>query len=203
MVVLNHAEFKRTFRFSEDGVLALVDLLYDQLHYPTQRGRPLSVLQQVLVALNHYAGGQFQRTTALYGGISQATVCCTVEEVSWAICQHKAKFLKMPSEEQMHATTAFMMNRYRLPRFTYAVDGMMVRFDNAPQNIPPTLVTQDFNCRKNFYAINCQDVDWPGKTHDAKVWAWSDVRAYLEGGGRSLSSISWLGTRLTPFPRFS
>ena len=59
MVVLNYAEFKRTFRFSEDGVLALVDLLYDQLHYPTQRGRPLSVLQQVLVALNHYAGGQF------------------------------------------------------------------------------------------------------------------------------------------------
>jgi hypothetical protein len=194
MVVLNHAEFKRTFRFSEDGVLALVDLLYDQLHYPTQRGRPLSVLQQVLVALNHYAGGQFQRTTALCGGISQATVCRTVEEVSWAICQHKAKFLKMPSEEQMHATAAFMMNRYRLPRFAYAVDGMMVRFDNAPQNIPPTLVTQDFNCRKNFYAINCQvvandellicdlDVDWPGKTHDAKVWAWSDVRAYLEGG---------------------
>jgi hypothetical protein len=46
------------------------------------------------------------------------------------------------------------------------------------------------------------DVDWPGKTHDAKVWAWSDVRAYLEGG-RSPSSICWLGTRLTPFPRFS
>ena len=150
MVVLNHAEFKRTFRFSEDGVLALVDLLYDQLHYPTQRGRPLSVLQQVLVALNHYAGGQFQRTTALCGGISQATVCRTVEEVSWAICQHKAKFLKMPSEEQMHATAAFMMNRYRLPRFAYAVDGMFVRFDNAPQNIPPTLVTQDVKCRKNF-----------------------------------------------------
>ncbi len=40
-------------------------MLHDQLHFPTERGRPLTVLQQVLVALNHYAGGQFQRTTAL------------------------------------------------------------------------------------------------------------------------------------------
>ena len=194
MVVLNHAEFKRTFRFSEAGVLAIVDMLYDQLHYPTNRGRPLSELQQVLVALNHYAGGQFQRTTALCGGISQSTVSRTVEHVSYAICQHKANFLKMPSEEQMHATAARMMNRFHLPRFAFAVDGMMVRFDNAPRDFPPNLAKQDFNCRKNFYAFNCQvvandeflicdlDVDWPGKTHDAKVWAWSDVRTYLEGG---------------------
>jgi len=47
------AEIKRTFRFSKAGVLALVDLLYDQLHYITGHGRPLSVLQQLLVALNH------------------------------------------------------------------------------------------------------------------------------------------------------
>jgi hypothetical protein len=196
MVVLNHAEFKRTFRFTEDGVNAIAEMLHDQLHYPTQRGRPLSVLQQVLVALNHYAGGQYQRTTALCGGISQSTVCRTVEEVSWAICQHKNSFLKMPSEEEMEATAGRMMDRFHLPRFALAVDGMMVKFDNAPRDIPAAanLVPQDFNCRKNFYAFNCQvvcddrflirdlDVDWPGKTHDAKVWAWSDVRVYLEGG---------------------
>jgi len=172
-------------------------MLHDQLHYPSTRGRPLSVLQQVLVALNHYAGGQYQRTTALCGGISQPTVCRVVEDVSWAICEHKNKFLKMPSEEEMEATAVRMMDRFHLPRFALAVDGMMVKFDNAPRDIPAAanLVPQDFNCRKNFYAFNTQvvcddrflirdlDVDWPGKTHDAKVWAWSDVRVYLEGGG--------------------
>ena len=197
MVVLNHAEFKRTFRFTEDGVNAIAEMLHDQLHYPSNRGRPLSVLQQVLVALNHYAGGQYQRTTALCGGISQPTVCRVVEDVSWAICEHKNKFLKMPSEEEMEATAVRMMDRFHLPRFALAVDGMMVKFDNAPRDIPAAanLVPQDFNCRKNFYAFNTQvvcddrflirdlDVDWPGKTHDAKVWAWSDVRVYLEGGG--------------------
>jgi hypothetical protein len=194
MIVLDHAEFKRTFRFTQDGVKALVTLLHDQLHYDTNRGRPLSVLQQVLVALNHYAGGHFQRTTALCGGISQPTVCRVSERVSWAICQHKGKFLKMPTEAQMQATAARMMEKYQLPRFAYGVDGMMVRFDTAPRDFPATIGLQDFNCRKNFWAINCQvvcndeflildlDCDWPGRTHDARIWAWSDVRKYLEGG---------------------
>jgi hypothetical protein len=100
----------------------------------------------------------------------------------------------MPSEEQKQATAARMMDRFQLPRFAYAVDGMMVRFDSAPRNFPNTIGLQDFNCRKNFWALNCQvvcndeflicdlDCDWPGRTHDARVWAWSDVRAYLEGG---------------------
>jgi hypothetical protein len=154
--VLNHAEFKRTFRFSEDGVYALVDLLHDQLHVDTNRGRPLSVLQQVLVALNHYAGGHFQRTSALCGGISQPTVCRVSLRVSNAICEHKAKFLKMPTEEQKQATAARMMADHHLPRMAYAVDGMMARFDTAPRNFPANIGLQDFTCRKNFYAINCQ-----------------------------------------------
>ena len=193
VVVLSDAEFKRTFRFTKAGVYALVEMLFDQLNFPTARGRPLSVLQQVLVALNHYAGGHFQRTSGLCAGLSQPTVCRTVEAVSFAICQHKAAHLKMPTEAQMQATAARMLERYHLPRFAMAVDGMMVRFELAPRNFPrDQLVLQDFNCRKNFYALNSQlvcndemlildvDPDWPGKTHDARVWAHSDVRTYLE-----------------------
>lgn len=156
MVVLNPAEFQRTFRFNQPAVYALVTMLYDQLHFPTNRGRPLSVLQQVLVALNHYAGGLFQQTSGLCGSVSQSTVCRVVQRVSWAICQHKAAHLKMPSEEQKQATAARMMQDHQLPRFAFAVDGMMVRFDSAPRDFPDTIGLQDFNCRKNFYALNCQ-----------------------------------------------
>jgi hypothetical protein len=74
VVVLKPAEFQCTFRFNQQAVYALVAMLHDQLHFPTNRGRPLSVLQQVLTALNHYAGGHFQRTTGLCGGVSQPTV---------------------------------------------------------------------------------------------------------------------------------
>jgi hypothetical protein len=76
-ISLSDAEFKRTFRFSKTGDCALVEMLHDQLHFPTERGHPLTVLQQVLVALNHYAGSQYQRTTALCGGLSQSTEFCS------------------------------------------------------------------------------------------------------------------------------
>jgi hypothetical protein len=65
----------QTFRFFKTGVYALVDMLHDQLHFPTERGRPLTVLQQVLVALNHCAGGQFQRTTAHFVEASLSPLC--------------------------------------------------------------------------------------------------------------------------------
>jgi hypothetical protein len=93
IIVLNHTEFKRTFRFTEAGVYALVDMLFEQLNFESNRGRPLTVLQQVLVALNHYAGGHFQRTTGLCAGISQPTACRVSERVSFAVCQHKGRFL--------------------------------------------------------------------------------------------------------------
>jgi hypothetical protein len=155
MVVLTPAEFQRTFRFNQPAVYILVTMLNDQLHFPTNRGRPLLVVQQVLVALNHYAGGHFP-TSGLCGGVSQSTVCCMVQPVPWALCQHKATHLKMPSEEQKQTTAAWMMQKYQLQRFAYAIDGMMVCFDRVPRDFPDTIGLQDFNCRKNFYALNCQ-----------------------------------------------
>jgi hypothetical protein len=90
-------------------------MLNDLLHFPTNNGRPLSVLQ--LVALNHYAGGHFQRMSGQCGGVSQSAVCRVVQRVSWALCQHKAMHLKMPSEEQKQTTAARMMQKYQLPTF--------------------------------------------------------------------------------------
>jgi hypothetical protein len=190
------AEFKKQFRFTKEAVIVLTEMLGDQLFQPTQRGRPLTVLQQVLVALNHYAGGAFQRTSALCGGVSQPTVSRVVKRVSQAICEHKRHHLKMPTEAQLLRTAGNMNERFKLPRFGYAVDGMMARFDSEPRGIPVVperpLHPQDFFCRKGFHAINCQvicndeflildlDLDWPGVTHDARVWAYSTVRQYLE-----------------------
>jgi hypothetical protein len=33
---------------------------------------------------------------------------------------------------------------------------MMVLVDSAPSDFPDTVGLQDFNCRKNFYVLNCQ-----------------------------------------------
>jgi len=50
----------------------------------------------------------------------------------------------------------FIIFRYGLPRFAYGVDGMLVRFDGAPRDIPAGNVLQEYWCRKQFWAINCQ-----------------------------------------------
>ncbi len=64
----------------------------------------------------------------------------------------------MPTEAQMQATAAHMMEKYQLPRFDFRVNSMMVRFDTAPCDFPATIGLQDFNYRKNFWDINCKVV---------------------------------------------
>jgi hypothetical protein len=160
IATVGDAEFKRQFRFTKEAFIVLSEMLGDQLYLPCERGQPVTVQQQLLVALNHYAGGHFQRTSAICGGISQPTVCRIIKRVSRAICEHKCYHLKMPSEQQLLNTAGNMNERFQLPRFGYAVDGMMARFDSKPRNLPRDprrpLDPQDFFCRKGFYAINCQ-----------------------------------------------
>jgi hypothetical protein len=192
MHVLNDAEFRRTFRFSKDGVDALVLMLHDQLSFDDGRNDPVTPLQQVLVALNHYAGGHFQRTSALCAGISQPTACRIIHRVSRALCEHKAEHIYMPSPEEMVETAAEMMDRFGVPRLACGVDGMHARLENAPRKLPPGVVQQDFFNRKGFYSFNVQavcchrglfrdiDPDWAGKTHDARIWMASAVRQFVE-----------------------
>jgi hypothetical protein len=82
------------------------DMLHNQLHIDTKWDRPLSVLQQFLVALNHYTGCHFHRTSALCGGISHPTVYHVSLRVLNTIFEHKARFLKMLTEEQKQVTAA-------------------------------------------------------------------------------------------------
>ena len=103
----------------------------------------------------------------------------------------------MPKNDEMEDTSQRMLNRFHLPRFAMAVDGMMVRFSEAPRGLPPDKDTQQFWCRKQFYALNVQvvandefiydlDCGWPGQTHDARTWNRSEVKAYIEEQRRFL-----------------
>ena len=111
--------------------------------------------------------------------------------------KRRSEFIFMPSREEMAETSSMMEERFHLPNFAMAVDGMMVRFSEAPRGLPPGKHKQIFWCRKQFYALNCQvvanekfilDVDcrWPGSTHDSRVWRMSDVKEYMERQRRYL-----------------
>ena len=169
----------------------LADMSEPDLLFDTNRGLPLSPVQQVCTALLHYAGGQFQRISGLCGGISQYAARAALVRVTEALVRRRSQFISMPTVEQMEDTSGRNLERFSLPRFALAVDGMMVRFCDSPRRLPPDKNPQQYWCRKQFYAINVQvvcndqficdlDCRWPGSTHDSRVWIRSSVKPYLE-----------------------
>ena len=203
------------FEFSKETVERIAILLEPELLYDSNRGVPLTPVQQVCVALNHYAGGQFQRVTGWCGGISQNGARCALIRVTDALISRRADFIYMPGIAEMEETSQRNLVRFKLPRFSMAVDGMMARFELAPSGLPPHKHKQLFWCRKQFYAINCQvlandwricdlDVRWPGSTHDSRVWGRSQVKPYVEQQRRYLvaadSGYPISDVLIKPFP---
>ena len=194
---MSDPEFKRHFRFSKQSVERIAEMLGEDLEFDTNRGEPLSPVQQVCLALHHYGGGQFQRVTGLCGGVSQNGARLALIRVTDALVKRRAEFIYMPDTEEMEQTSQSIMERFQLPRFSMAVDGMMTRFEEAPRRLPIGKHKQLYWCRKQFYAVNTQvvandwricdlDVGWPGSTHDSRVWCRSQVKPYVEQQRRFL-----------------
>ena len=194
--VLTDAEFKRHFRFSKNTVVDIVNMLEPDL-VQDPRGEPLTPTQQVCAALCHFGGGHYQRITGLGSGVSQFAARAALIRVTDALIARKAQFISMPDIQEMEETSQKMLERFGLPRFAMAVDGMMARFEEAPRKLPAGKHQQQYWCRKQFFAINCQvianekrildlDISWPGSTHDSRIWNRSQAKAYLERQRRFL-----------------
>ena len=54
-------EFRLPFRHRKDSVSEFVKILDKDLHHQTRRGLPLTLMQQVRIALRFYKTGTFQR----------------------------------------------------------------------------------------------------------------------------------------------
>jgi hypothetical protein len=191
--VLNDVVFRQNFRFTKNHARQLADLVVPQR--PTDRGLPLTPVQKVCLALNHYAGGHFTRISAYCGNVSYYAAWSAIDEVTDGLCALSRHVIRLPTDREMEATARQMFAKYHLPGFAYAVDGTFVRFDGAPRGIPhgPGQANrQNFFTRKLFYGINAMviandrklivglDVDWHGSAHDARVWRMSRLKRRIE-----------------------
>ncbi len=191
---LSDKEFKQNFRFNKDSVRRLADLL--QLRdRRSRRGRPLSAHQQLCLALHHFGSKNFIRSTANCGKVSYSAAWYAINRVRNALVQIAPRFIRLPTDVEATATAERMLQKHGLPGFAYAIDGMIVFFDQKVKGIPRGAGLpnqQNFFTRKGRYGINTMiiandqklihalDAEWHGAVHDARVWRLSLVRPLIE-----------------------
>jgi hypothetical protein len=202
------------YRFDKETVVRLTEQL-PNLERPNDRGRPLTPIQQVCITLGYFGGGQLTRIAGLCGGVSQKAAWWAIRRVTSELADLKGQVIRMPTDEECEATARRLEGRYHLPGFAFGVDGTVVKFEDAPREIPDDTVQQDFWCRKMHYAINCQIVgndeglildlnaDWQGSTNDARIWANSPVKHIINRQRRFLvagdSAYPISETCITPY----
>ena len=184
--------FLRNFRFTKPGFERLLNLIGAQLKHKDGRGGSLSPAIQLQTALNHMAGSMFQRSTGLcFDGSQYAARDCLIR-VCNALLLLKGQWIFMPSVAEQARTSEFNLTKFGLPGISMAVDGVHCYFADTPRGVPDHITDlRVFWGRKARYSINCQvigneqricdiDVQWPGSTHDARIWRLSHAKHIIE-----------------------
>ena len=86
-------ELRSRYRFGLESIIYITNLLEASLRRKTKRNNPLSVLQQVLIALRFYASGSFLQVVGDTVGVDKSTVSegCPIlsNRVHWKIVHNK------------------------------------------------------------------------------------------------------------------
>jgi len=105
--------------------------------------------------LHYNIGNLYHRTAGFCAGVSKRSAWWATERVTEAICQFRAEYVRLPTNDQKDQMAQRMLDRFHLPRFAFAVDCVLAKFEKAPCGIPQGTVKQDYWNRKQCYAINC------------------------------------------------
>ncbi|XP_062531762.1 putative nuclease HARBI1 isoform X2 [Bombyx mori] len=181
---LDNQEFQLRFRLDKQSVQLLLGEIYPFLKVKGTRNHGISPLHQLLLTLRFYALGTMLLSVADFIGVSKASACRTVRDVSNAIAQLYSKYIYMHSdtEQDFYAVSRF-------PRVLGALDGTHIRIQS-----PCSQIGEEFRNRKGYFSLNVQAVcnadllfmnvvtRWPGSAHDATIFNNSDLRAQCENG---------------------
>ena len=88
-------ELWRRYRFTREGLVALVNTLEDEITHKTERSQALSPNMQTCTALNFFTTGAVLDTTASLHGISRSTASKTISRVTDAIRRKLKKEVKV------------------------------------------------------------------------------------------------------------
>jgi hypothetical protein len=172
----------------------------------------------VALALSYFACGSFQRVAGYLSGAKLSCSNKAIHDVISACGELFKDLISLPTEEEMAASAHYFQEKYNLPGFCLGVDGMLVRLGLKPSesHLPPGLVSQDYWCRKQFYALNVLVAAdhkklirnivtvFAGSWHDARVFRNSSLKPFMDSQRRFLlaADSAYLISRnvMKPYP---
>lgn len=149
-------EFKRRYRMSKN----LVQILFNLFDGPVTLD-PIVVredftvpgITKLLIALRFYAVGCFAEPLADLFGVSKATACNTVSEVSYIIAMKMGnRYIDMPRNQREILNAKARFHRFQgFPLVVGAVDGTHIRIQSFGGDD-----AEYYRNRKQYFSINCQ-----------------------------------------------
>ena len=148
----------------------------------TRFRQAINVRKRVAVALWRLATNADYRTIGHLFGISKGSVCVIVDEFCRIMSEIMLpSYIKIPTGEDLDKVIETFNQKWGFPQCAGAVDG-----SHIPIKAPTTFHADYYN-RKGWYSIILQgvvdaayqfidiNVGWPGKVHDARVFANSAI----------------------------
>lgn len=147
-------ELRARYRFGRAGIQFIVDLLNDEISPTTQRSKPLSTLEQVLVTLRFLASGSFLQVVGdTFFAFDKATVSRVVRRVTVALAGKMDQFVKFPrTRDERNEVKQGLHKLAGFPCAIGCVDGTHVEIKGPTENEP------DYVNRKGYHSINVQGI---------------------------------------------
>ena len=95
---LTDEELRSSYRFGQESIKFLVEILKDDLQRQTRRNHALSPTLQVLVALRFFASGSFLQIIGDTVGLPKSTVSRIVTDVLKSLVNKQEEFINFPTE---------------------------------------------------------------------------------------------------------
>ena len=171
------------FRMKKDTFLKFCGKLENALA-PSQRTveEPLEVQKKVAIAIYWLASTAEYRTVGNLFGVGKSTMFHCVHQVCHAIMDNlQEEYVSFPEGETLKSIIKGYEEKYGFPNCGGVIDGT-----NIPI-IAPDHSHGDYLNRKGFYSLIMQgvcdhqyifrdiNIGWPGRVHDARVFANSEI----------------------------
>ena len=183
-------DWMKNFRMPKDKFDQLANELKPYISPDPLSPRPgLPAEKKLAITLYHLKDKGSIVLTANTFGVSVPTVSQTIKSVCHAINKHLGpRYLKIPKGDELQQSVTCFLEKFGFPQVLGCVDGSHIEIEKPTEN------SQSYFSYKMMYSLNVQavcdstgrfldvDIQWPGGTHDAKVFAYSNINKGMQEG---------------------